>query len=133
MATYFRVIRSLDDERTLKAGEDMVKARLISVEATSGDVIYSTASSTNIIGVTLEDRDDGEKIAFATGNMEVILTCSAAITVGQSIQEAASGKAAPYAADGTPTGALGVAQEATATDGDLFRAFVNLPKFEDVT
>lgn len=133
MASYFRIIRSLDDERSLKAGEDLLIGRLISIETTTGEVIYGTTTSTNIIGVTIEARLDGERIVFASGVVELILTASAAIAVGESIQPAASGKAAPYAADGTTVGAIGTAQEAAALDGDLFRAIVNLPANEDTS
>ena len=50
MATYFRVIRSKNDRRTLIAGADLTKGLLLSLDS-SGELVIATATSKNVIGV----------------------------------------------------------------------------------
>ncbi len=129
MATYFRVIRSQRDRRTLIAGADITKGLLLAIDS-AGDLIIATEATKNVIGVALETVLDTKACAFATGLLEITLTAGAAITAGNTIMVIAGGKVDDWATNTSAVGALGTAQEAASADGDLIRCFVKLPVFE---
>ena len=129
MATYFRVIRSKNDRRTLIAGADLTKGLLLSLD-TNGDLIVATASTPNVIGVAIEAQLDTKACAFATGVLEITLVAGAAITAGDTVMVTAGGKVITWVTNTSAVGAVGTAQEAATTDLDLVRCFVNLPVFE---
>lgn len=129
MATYFRVIRSKNDRRTLIAGADITKGLLLALDS-NGELIIATEATKNVIGVALETKLDTKACAFITGVVEVTLIAGAAITAGNTIMVIAGGKVDDWATNTSAVGAIGVAAEAASADGDYIRCFVNLPVFE---
>jgi len=129
MATYFRIIRSKNDRRTLIAGADITKGLLVSLDS-SGELVIATETATNVIGVAIETQLDTKACAFATDVLEVTLIAGAAVTAGNPIMVIAGGKVDDWAANTSAVPAIGTAMEAASADGDLIRCFIKLPVFE---
>jgi len=131
--SYFKEFIPATRKKTFTAGENIDAGKLVTFNS-SGQVALASTTATNVVGVALETRSSGEAIRIGMGLIGVtVYAASGNITVGESIQPAASGKVDQYAADGTATGACGFALEASTQDGDLIKALLVLPSMQDTS
>lgn len=110
-----------------RSGADLVKNRFVKIDIDQGADAYEVATdgAAAIMGVTLEDIDNGYNGDLAKGG-HVILEASAAIAVGAKLTATAGGKAVTTTTAAHHVGAI--AKTEALVDGDLFEAeFVGGP------
>lgn len=100
----------------------VVGGRLVEVNGV-GTVGPAGAGSTKVLGVAAFDAAVGDKVTIHAGGVQR-LTASGAITAGDMVSAAATGKIAAIGA-GTFGTLVGVALTSSAADGDLVEVQMN--------
>ena len=90
----------------------------------SGKIVVSAASNTNIIGIALEDGVTGDKIkVIRLGRCPMKIVTAASVVAGARIMADAAGKGLLLATTGNKSQIT--ALEAASSNGDIIEVFVN--------
>lgn len=110
------------------AGEALEANRLVKYDSTEGQVVYPTAITDVVIGVTLEKVASGEQVAIQTGGVAKVATTAVAIALGAQVMASTATPGSCLLAAGATARSVGILEAATGgTLGELARVRLCVP------
>lgn len=110
------------------AGEALEANRLVMLDSTEGQVVYPTAITDVVIGVTLEKVASGEQVSVQTGGVAKIATTAVAIALKAQVMASTATPGSCLLAAGATARSIGICESASGgTLGELIKVRLGTP------